>query len=404
MTSSSRQSWTTTKTTTDLLPTESFRQLNSVMKNICYHPWVGLDISPQGQFKPCCKYNNILADNLEHYQTSQDLADIKEQFLSGDRPAGCQRCWDDEDAGLPSKRQLDWQYVFDNTKPNLDSLAVLSFPFGNICNLACRVCSSYSSSKWYDETRRLQKKIPNIPLFPPTRFYQNTKLLNSIKEISENLTHIDFPGGEPFITGVDEQIEFLKFLVANNARNISLHYTTNGTTFPCDEFWKLWKEFKHVDIQLSIDGTEQHFEYNRWPAVWSDVLTNIKQFQIKQQQESNLQLSISHCVSIFTVYYLPEFLTWCDSMQLPEPYLGMVSSPGHYDIRALPGQAKDKIREKLSSSSLENIVQYMNSEDLSSNFSDSIKWINVLDEERGQDFKQVFLEFTKVLKEAQCPI
>jgi len=34
MTSSSRQSWTTTKTTTDLLPTESFRQLNSLMKLI----------------------------------------------------------------------------------------------------------------------------------------------------------------------------------------------------------------------------------------------------------------------------------------------------------------------------------------------------------------------------------
>jgi organic radical activating enzyme len=372
------------------------------MNNICYHPWVGLDISPQGQFKPCCKYQNTLADNLEQYQTSQELADVKEQFLAGARPTGCQRCWNDEDASLPSKRQIDWQYVFDNKKPDLNSLAILSFPFGNICNLACRICSSHSSSKWYDETRRLQKKIPNIPLFAPTRFYQNNKLLSSIKELSKNLIHIDFPGGEPFITGVDEQLEFLKFLVENNAKNISLHYTTNCTTFPRNEFWQLWKEFKHVDIQLSIDGIEQQFEYNRWPAVWTDALANIKQFQSKQHQETNLQLSISHSVSIFTVYYLPEFLAWCDAMHLPKPYLGIVARPVYYNIRALPSQVKDKIQEKLSSSLLENVVQYMNSEDLSSNFSDSIKWIDLLDEERSQDFKQVFLEFTKLLKETQC--
>jgi sulfatase maturation enzyme AslB (radical SAM superfamily) len=226
---------------------------------MCHHPWVGLDISPQGQFKPCCKYLTSIADNIDQYLTSQELIDLKDQFKMDKQPAGCQRCWDDENAGIPSKRQLDWQYLFEYQEPNLDDLAVLSFPFGNLCNLACRICNSYSSSKWYDETRKLQKHIPTIPLFAPTRFYQNTKLLETIKQLSKNLIHIDFPGGEPFITGVDEQIEFLKFLVKNNAKNISLHYTTNCTTFPQDEYWQLWKEFKHVDIQLSIDGIDAQF-------------------------------------------------------------------------------------------------------------------------------------------------
>ena len=67
------------------------------MKHICYHPWAGLTISPQQEFRPCCMYSHSLADNLSDYQNSLELAELKDQLLKGQKPIGCKKCWDDED-------------------------------------------------------------------------------------------------------------------------------------------------------------------------------------------------------------------------------------------------------------------------------------------------------------------
>ena len=69
----------------------------------------------------------------------------------GKRLPSCQSCWDDEDAGAVSKRQMDWKYIFEETVPNLDKLKVLMFGFGNSCNLACRTCGSYRSEEHTSE-------------------------------------------------------------------------------------------------------------------------------------------------------------------------------------------------------------------------------------------------------------
>jgi len=363
------------------------------MKKICYLPWVGLDISPQGEFKPCCKYKKTIADNLNDYLSSKELSDLRQDFLNNKQNPGCQRCWDDESAGLPSKRQLDWQYVFQETKPNLDKLAILSFPFGNSCNLACRICGSHSSSTWSVEAKKLLPIFSDIPIFKHLRFYQDKNFIEDIKGLCGELLHVDFPGGEPFITGIKEQLDFLDFLIDNGSENISLHYMTNVTKFPKKVFWDRWQHFKKVDIQLSIDGTEQQFEYNRWPAKWPAVLKHIKQYQQKAQLYSWLQLSISHSVSIFTVYYLPEFLAWCQDINLPEPYLGMVANPKYYNVKALPKEIKDKVNQKLTSYNLENVIKYMNSEDLSAEFKTAQLLIKTLDQQRGQNFNVVFNKF-----------
>jgi hypothetical protein len=39
-------------------------------QNICYYPWVGIDIGMQHDFRPCCKYSNIIANTLEDYLAS----------------------------------------------------------------------------------------------------------------------------------------------------------------------------------------------------------------------------------------------------------------------------------------------------------------------------------------------
>jgi MoaA/NifB/PqqE/SkfB family radical SAM enzyme len=369
------------------------------MENICYHPWVGLDIDPQGKFAPCCKYQHKLSDNLDDYFSSPELAQLREDFANGKKPIGCHRCWDDEAAGSPSKRQIDNRYVFKNAAPDLTSIKILSLPFGNTCNLACRTCGSDASSRWSSEEKKIKKYFPEIVIHEHQKFYKDKNYINKIKEISKNLVNVTIPGGEPFITGIDEQLNFLDFLIKNGPENISLTYITNVTTFPSDKFWEKWKFFKKINIQLSIDGTGERFEYLRWPANWQECYANIKKYQEIQKKYSNLTLSISHTVSIFNVFYIQDFFVWCIKEKLPEPYFGFVEKPTQYSITTLPDDLKIQIKQRISNKKFTSILNYMNSESGSTlDFQEATKWISEVDHIRKQNIIDVFPEFTNYFK------
>lgn len=365
------------------------------MSNICYHPWVGLDISPQGEFKPCCKYQEVLANNLNDYISSTKLAQLKEDFQNNKRPIGCQRCWQDEDAGLVSKRLIDNKHIFADQIPVLTSFKVLSLPFGNTCNLACRTCGSFASSRWSHEELKLKKYFPDINILGHKKFYKSTDYIEKIKKVSADLIDITFPGGEPFITGVEQQLEFLDFLNTKKCENITLTYITNTTIFPAPEFWNRWKKFKQINIQLSIDGIEDIFEYTRWPASWNDCYHNIKRYQRMQEKYSNLYLSISHTVSVFNIFNIQDFFIWCLKEKLPEPYIGMVNYPAHYSIKNLPIGLKEKIKGKITSKKFDSVIKYMDQDSDSSSFFATVKWINSIDKLRNQNFVLLRPEFAE---------
>jgi len=370
------------------------------MTKMCYHPWVGLDISPQGEFKPCCKYTKSMASSLKDYNTSLDLAQLRQEFLDGKQPTGCQRCWRDEDSGIASKRELDFKYQFNDQVPSLDSLKIISIPFGNTCNLACRICSSYSSSRWSKESTRIKHIFPDTAIFPPTKFYRNPEFMQEIKDAMSDVVHIDIPGGEPFYADKTIHLDFLNSV--KHPSNVNLHYTTNATKMPSDDIKQAWAKFKRVDIQLSIDGLRKEFEYNRWPAKWSDVVLHIGMYLNEIAKNKNLKISVSHSVSIFTVYYLPEFLNWCRKHNLPDPWLGLVSNPIYYDITVLPDEAKQAIDKKFDMfdlPQLESIRQAMWAKDNSSQLDKFIKHVKILDTQRNQNFTDVFPELYQLLGE-----
>ena len=90
-----------------------------------------------------------------------------------------------------------------------------------------------------------------------------------------------------------------------------MHYTTNGSIFPDTEWWDIWKYFKKVDIQLSIDGVGARFEYIRFPGNWNNLEKNVSDYKIKIKNCENMQLSISHTLGALNIFYLDEFFHWC---------------------------------------------------------------------------------------------
>ena len=179
---------------------------------------------------------------------------------------------------------------------------------------------------------------------------------------------------------------------------------TNATIFPKEKFWERWKKFEKIDLQLSIDGQGKHFNYTRWPAEWDQVLENIKLYRDKEASENNLKLTVGHVISIFTVFYFPEFFKWCLQNNLKDPYISLLSYPKMYDIRSLPIKIKDKIKLKLDRFNFKEIVEYMYQDDFIDSFDETKKYINLLDQQRGHRFEDTFPEFYQLLKDEQCQI
>lgn len=367
------------------------------MNNFCPYPWVGIDISPQtGGIRPCCKYNKVIADNIDEYFQSAELAQLKQDFENNQKPPGCSTCWNEEAANKPSKRLIDINFVFDKN-PDITKIQVLSIPFGNTCNLACRTCNSYFSSRWIKDEKRLVKKFPSVKIYNHNKYYKNQQFINQIQSLSKDLIEITFHGGESFITGVDEQIEYLDFLLSNNPNKITLNYITNVTTFPDKEFWTRWTKFKRINIVFSLDGINQRYEYLRYPAKWDEVYKNIKLYQLKQKECNNLQLSINHVLSLINIYYIFEFSLWCVKEKLPNPHFSLVEYPNYLDIRCLPIGVKNTLSKHLNPSLHKDIINYMNQPG-SADFEDSLARIDAIDKLRSQDFKSVFPEMADIIK------
>ena len=366
---------------------------------MCYYPWVGLDITAQGEYKPCCKFDIRVATNLDDYLNSNILADVKSAFLRGERPEPCKRCWNDEDAGIKSKREFDWENVFHYQEPDITKYKTISLPFGNTCNLTCRTCKSYASSKWLREEKKLKEHYPEINLFPHNQYYKDTEFIDKIKSLSDEIVLLEIPGGEPFITGIEEQLDFLDYLISHNSKNMEIRYMTNATTLPDNRFWDKWQHFKKIDIQLSIDGIEKVYEYIRYPGNWNEVYNNIKFYQHKQKEYANIKLSVSNTISIFNIFYLDQFIDWCHKEELPEPYLGLVSKPEHFSITCLSTETKKYLNQHLVNELTVPIKSYMNSRDDSHLLDKTCDYVILVDEYRNQKFSQHLVEYSNILKQ-----
>jgi MoaA/NifB/PqqE/SkfB family radical SAM enzyme len=363
----------------------------------CYSPWTNVDISPLGNISPCCKFQGAVPkfSTLSEYSGSAFLANIKQEFLNGQWPQGCERCKIEESNQVSSKRQLDaerWQTHYNNYHLDSNEFITASIAFGNTCNLKCITCGPHSSSRWQSEYQTVYGV--NIPL---VKFYKKDFATEFVSQ-APSIVHLDIPGGEPFLSGVAEQKQLLQhYIETGQAADITLHYTTNATIMPDSEWWQMWTHFKEVEIQLSIDGIGNRFEYIRYPGNWQQMCANITEYISKQNQ---VKLSVSHTVSAYNIYYLDEFFAWCYNQQLPRPWLGRVHNPVHMRPAVWPDTVRNVIADHLLASQYNDVKvwgQMIQRSDDSCHFEMFKTKLQQHDQFRSLNFRNTFPELAKYL-------
>jgi len=372
----------------------------------CHAPWTNLEILPSGEILPCCKFEsrsypqtfNIQHHTIDDYRQSAMLSTVKQQFQSGQWPTGCERCQIEEQSGIESKRQLDytrWQHHYDNYNLNSNDLLTVSLALGNTCNLKCIICGPAASSKWIKEYKDVYSiQIQNIESV-------RKDLINNITSIAPDLVHIDMHGGEPMLSNIEQHQALLDhYIHTGQAKNISIHYTTNATIFPDQTWLDRWMHFAEIDLQLSIDGIGHRYEYLRYPADWSTLENHAEQYLRLQQQQSNIKLSVAHAVSAFNIFYIEEFVTWCQQKGLPRPWMGKVHTAAWLRPSVWPEPAKSAIVNKLQSSTIEDVQTWANlmqNTDDSNLFDQFKQFVQRHDQYRNLDFKNTFPDLAQYI-------
>ena len=343
----------------------------SLPNTICILPWISIETSPIGTARPCCLAVDEITDDagrkydlnetdLQTIYNSTYMQNLRQQFRNGDKPDTCNRCWQEEDAGRASKRifskirlkELVDKVDYANDTP--DQLWFVDLKLGNICNLKCRICGSWSSSRWAQEEIDYIPELTNKKEHLAYKFLQQgawprktQTFWDNLRELLPNIKYFEFTGGEPFM--IQEHFDLLQYAVDQGyAKNIDIHYNTNGTQWP--DAHELWKHFKRVDIAFSIDNIDKRFEYERYGAHWAEVTENIRKFhELRDQNPAKITTQVCMTVNVQNVYYLEELCNWINTQTFNDHYFNMLHDPKHMCIDNLTNEAKQVVIEKLRS-------------------------------------------------------
>jgi len=420
--------------------------------NLCYLPWIHLEASAIGEIKPCCMADGPVVDvktGIPLTLTSDTLLDayhsafmgkLRMSMLSGQRPEICKKCWDEEDAGVVSKRLIfadqyskkpEFNGIF--TTPVRDSgLVFLDLKLGNICNLKCRICGPMSSSKWVKDEidvdvkfhgfdKHDKKSHPAYKFSKQGQWPRDNKLFwNDLEKLLPQITHLEFTGGEPWM--IQEHFDLLeKAVELGYAKNIYVHYNTNGTQFNEKAMYDVWPHFKEINIAFSIDDIDEYFEYQRKGAEWRDVLQNI--ILLCHNKSPNITTEICTTVNVLNIHHLPQLAERIVTLVgLDSWYLNLLHSPNYFNISNTSNAHKQFITFELMRhdwdqydhlygnkekgtvrEEIRNLISFMNEnvlEDATQVRSDLQNEISNMDDIRGESLEKIDPKLYKLIEEA----
>jgi len=391
----------------------------------CVLPWISLEASPIGTVRPCCLADDEIVDNagekfslltadFNDIQNSNSMRDLREQFLAGKKPQTCRKCWNEERAGRTSKRMhtLDrLKHMLPDQEWTADAkpLMFLDLKLGNICNLKCRICGSWSSSQFAAEEiawtpREEQKQTYAYQMLRAGAWpRENTQFWKEIDVVLDDIRYIEFTGGEPFM--ISEHFDMLQGIVDRGiAHQVEIHYNTNGTHYP-EQAPAIWQHFKTVEIALSVDDVAERFEYQRTNALWTDVLKNVARFHRLRTKLPNIQLQCCTTVNVFNIRYLRQVADWIDYQGFDFVYWNIMHDAWYFSIATLPDSAKAGITAYLDNCNppekfrdeFARIRDFMNRGASNDGFMLRMK-IADLDRKRDQNFANVCPEMAKILE------
>jgi MoaA/NifB/PqqE/SkfB family radical SAM enzyme len=224
--------------------------------------------------------------------------------------------------------------------------------------LKCRICGSWSSSKWAQEEIDIangDNPLASAQLRKGQWPRRIPSWWEALEDALEHIEYLEFTGGEPFL--INEHFDLLEKLVEKGyAHKIDIHYNTNGTIWPVRS--ELWKHFKRVEIAFSIDDIGNRFEYQRYGTRWNET-----QEVIRKAVESSYKLQVCTTFNIQNAYYWPETEAWILNQGISDIHYNILHEPPMFNLRNMSDDIKYVYRQRMMQSrdknKIESVIKFM---------------------------------------------
>ena len=394
-----------------------------------------------GVYKACCMHvpdnTNGIAEGIsverpiEEFWNNPKLVQQRVKSIQGEYIRECEVCYKAEQNGGTSLRK-DLVKEYENNKQFIEKVqrtiqnngVMLDFPssvefrVGNLCNLKCRMCQPQDSNLINNEYKEIISSTSDesiISLLPTIENPVDMDTDAFIQSVKDNIVKVDimrFSGGEPLINkSFYKLLDF--FVESGHSRDIDLRINTNMTKLTEETLHKFLK-FKNVNIDFSIDGIEDTYEYIRYPMKWSIINKKIEMLEsFLKKFNPKINVYVNFTVQTYNILHMLDFIDYF----IPKgflPILHPVHHPPYLSIKNTPDSLKPILSEKLKNkiqelNSLENdkvylpwvcekITALLNLIEVPSDPSEIknfLKFTKALDGKRNQNFMLISPEINK---------
>lgn len=340
------------------------------MDNYCSQKfwWFGVNIEKQETIS-CCTAAADRVDiewvtrNPGQLFNTDKLKNDRQLLLDNNRPPSCAVCWQAEDRGLPSRRQLSNSQIKTHTELTSTPRS-LNIIVGSDCNLTCSYCCKQFSSAWAaDVVVNGEYQVSDPNRYSMT---QKDKVIYKLsqKEIIKSKTRnmlldeisllpaekIMITGGEPFLN-LD-----LSKLVVNAVCSESLEIWTGlgvNTQRLINEIEKI-KATPNISIVISAENIESYYEFNRYGNSYEKFLTNVDVIK-----KSGIPFKFAATVSNITLFGLSDFINVFGDYEI---MFNTCNDPDFLSINVLDDDSKRKLTESLANikGKIPDIIKGMN--------------------------------------------
>lgn len=297
---------------------------------VCIYALRGAHLRTSGIAVPCCiskQHHGDSKSTIQQQRNNEWWRKLRQDLAAGVETPVCKTCWHSESVLNDSYRMRANHHYRDileqidiHTDGTLDSdeINLWDIRDNNICNMGCVSCGSHSSSLINQESFRYKDDASWQRLFPT--FGDSTVVYGwdesqveqqIIPNLGAHTRHLYFAGGEPLINRTHYLI--LKHLIENQwSRSITLFYNTNllKVNHFGEDLWGQWRQFKQVNVGVSIDAVGTQAEWARWGTNWDRVDANCRSL-IASGSVKQLGINTTH--SCYTIFGLHRVIDWFES-------------------------------------------------------------------------------------------
>jgi sulfatase maturation enzyme AslB (radical SAM superfamily) len=265
------------------------------------------------------------------------IEQVRADITNKTRSANCKTCWNLEDRGMTSERQVHnntLDFLLDLNLDNIEKQSlqtgfdprVIKLATSNLCNGQCVTCNSTWSSSW----AALENKSTK---------YRGIRQGQVDFDIQwDKIVSLSFVGGEPLLE--KQNFKILQTLLDLGNTNCFISIVTNGSIELSDSQVDVLKQFKNVNICISIDGVGHVFEYLRFPLKWDKLISNLNLFR-----SITNNISVSCMISNLSIYYYTEIMAFFQQHQLSY-VCKQITHPAIFAPNNLPNTVKEIISDR----------------------------------------------------------